>query len=243
MTKLVTKLQPGGPVNENNSGETEVVDEIKKFVAKQSQPENASTQTEYDWLGLAKQAQQERDNRVQGYAPVTGTDNTGVLKGQYQQAQQAVKLVPKTEITKSGPAKIVPKTISTGGISVDPSATMAAGNYQNITALNAAQRRLLRKNGGQYIGRNGQVYTIGAGTSRAEMRRAVNQQRRDLAEYRKLRGLGLVEDTNDVFEAYSQNPNASYIRYNPEGFKKQQSQQSGGTATPSSLYLQFQWMD
>jgi hypothetical protein len=37
--------------------------------------------------------------------------------------------VPKTEITKSGPAKIVPKTISTGGISVDPSATMAAGNY------------------------------------------------------------------------------------------------------------------
>jgi hypothetical protein len=36
MVKLVAKLQPGGPVNENNSGETEVVDEIKKFVAKQS---------------------------------------------------------------------------------------------------------------------------------------------------------------------------------------------------------------
>lgn len=185
----------------------------------------------------------EEPSSANGFGIYTQLQNAQTL------AESQPKLIARTDVATS-PAKITPTvktkaftgtsvTPQVGGISVDPSATMSAGNYQNITALNAAQRRLLRKNGGQYIGRNGQVYTIGAGTSRAEMRRAVNQQRRDLAEYNRLKGLGLADESNDVFEAYSKNPTASYIRYNPEGFKKQQSQQSGGTATPSSYKYSF----
>jgi len=71
-------------------------------------------------------------------------------------------------------AGVKPETQTTRPIGVGVragSSNLVAGNYQNIAGLNARQRRLLRKYGGQYVGRNGQVYFIGPGTSRADMRK------------------------------------------------------------------------
>ena len=124
------------------------------------------------------------------------------------------------------------------GSGVRVSSDLVAGNYQNIAGLNARQRRLLRKHGFQYVGRNGQIYKFDPGVlSRAEMRKIYLQQKRDLEEYSRMRELGLGDEVNDVYRAYASNPDADYIIYDPE--RKRTSQTQSSAATPSSYKYSF----
>jgi hypothetical protein len=128
-------------------------------------------------------------------------------------------LVTRTDVTASPPVTPVTKTgtfAGAPGVTVNNSGKIASGNYLILSGLNASQRRMARKNGFQYTGRNGEVYTVGPGTSRAEMRRIVSRYNRDMDEYRKLRSLGLIDKANDVYETAANNPNSQYVRYDAE---------------------------
>lgn len=197
MTKLITKLQPGGTAEE--------------------------------WMNPMLQAMYEKEQREKGVTPVVvdNTDNTGALKEQYQET--TTKLVPKTGTT--GSTRVAPGSVSMGGVTVDNSGKIASGNYLILSGLNASQRRTARKNGFRYTGRNGEVYTVGPGTSRAEMRRIINQYNRDMDEYRRLRSLGLIDKANDVYDTAANNPDKQYVRYDPTAPQKPEQQQASQGVT------------
>ena len=155
----------------------------------------------------------EEPSSANGFGVYTQLQNLQTLAG------SKPKLVTRTDVTASQPVTPVTKTgtfVGAPGVTVDSSGKIASGNYLILSGLNASQRRMARKNGFRYTGRNGEVYTVGPGTSRAEMRRIVNQYNRDMDEYRKLRSLGLIDKANDVYETAANNPNSQYVRYDAE---------------------------
>lgn len=115
---------------------------------------------------------------------------------------------------------------------VDPNVSnkVEYGNYLNFGALNRRQRKLLTKTGGQYVGSDGQVHTITAGTDRSTIaeqfraeRRARRAYTRELQTQRAAQSIGAdyevnlpefaSEDAKRIYEAGLRSPGSSYFIY------------------------------
>lgn len=115
---------------------------------------------------------------------------------------------------------------------VDPNVSnkVEYGNYLNFGALNRRQRKLLTKTGGQYVGSDGKVHTITAGTDRSTIadqfraeRRARRAYARALQTQRAAQSIGAEyevnlpefasEDAKRIYEAGLRSPGSSYFIY------------------------------
>lgn len=115
---------------------------------------------------------------------------------------------------------------------VDPNVSnkVEYGNYLNFGALNRRQRKLLTKTGGQYVGSDGKVHTITAGTDRSTIadqfraeRRARRAYARELQTQRAAQSIGAEyevnlpefasEDAKRIYEAGLRSPGSSYFIY------------------------------
>jgi hypothetical protein len=68
------------------------------------------------------------------------------------------------------------------------------------------------------------------------MRRIVSQYKKDMEDYKNLRALGLVDKANDVFETAVNNPNAQYVRYNPETATPEQKPEQASQGVTNYTY-------
>jgi hypothetical protein len=68
------------------------------------------------------------------------------------------------------------------------------------------------------------------------MRRIVSQYKKDMEDYKNLRALGLVDKANDVFETAVNNPNAQYVRYNPETAAPEQKPEQASQGVTNYTY-------
>ena len=212
MTKLVQKYQPGGK-------QYYYAQKQKELQEKQGTPESKPAAT------------------VTTVTSDAATRTPTPKEAAYAQKQQELEAAQASTQGTAGTGTVTDQGGTTVGTGVEVSpGKIAAGNYQILSGLNASQRRLVRKNGGQYVGRNGQVYTIGPGTSRTEMRRIVSQYKKDMEDYKNLRALGLVDKANDVFETAVNNPNAQYVRYNPETAAPEQKPEQASQGVTNYTY-------
>ena len=135
--------------------------------------------------------------------------------------------------TDTTPAKTTPEktTVTVGGNAATPadaSGNPSFGTYLNLANLNWNQRRLARKYGGQYIDSSGNVNTIQAGTSWADMfkkywnakkeRNAYMQNYNDRQAAARM-GLSVGEqpianaEARSIYEAGVRNPYSAYSTY------------------------------
>ena len=140
---------------------------------------------------------------------------------------------PDDENASSTPAQTANTQVSTGTTATPTTPAkpaLAYGNYLNLPVLNRSQRRLLTKTGGQYIGYDGQVHTLAAGTRYGDIRKAFYEERRARRAYQQAlqdqelaKTMGLTynggmpkfvsEDARKIYEAGLNSPDKSYMTY------------------------------